>query len=207
MNEVASPRSALPRPKLRHQMMLVAYFAVLSSVLAPVLNRPGPGAALGVLRVVLLGSPWILGGLVVAFERRGPLRDYVVAGLLFSFYPALMLFLDVSAAVEAARSGVVPRSGGLALFNALMLGASVVFYGRMRPAPCPDCGRRGLVPLMRLVGQSGRFGNTRWCASCGGQYWRDRAGVYRAERRKTWVPAPSPASEPVREVATPSRAG
>lgn len=186
------------RPTLRHQMIVVAYFALLSAAAAPQFQRTVPDPAYAVVRLILLGSPWVLGGLVAVFDRPGPLRDWAAAGFLFAFYPSLTLFLDLSAARDAATTGACPRLGGLLLFNALMLASTLVYLVKMRPQRCPSCARRSLIPLVRLMGQSRRFRRTRWCASCGGQFWHNGDGAWRAERRTTWVALPLPLAEPVR---------
>jgi hypothetical protein len=191
---------------LRHQMIAVAYFAVLFAGLVRVLEGPAASAGSAAARWALLGSPWVLGGLVWVFDRPGPLRDWTTAGLLFAFYPALTIYVDVSVALGAAESGALPGLGSMALFNALMLGSSLAYYLRMRRLHCPACGERSMIPLVRLKGQSGRSNRTRWCASCGVQFWRDPSGAWRPERRTTWAGASGPLGLPSGEPSDVSRA-
>ncbi len=182
------------RLTLRHLLITVAYVAVLSAGLKSVTAYPASEAGYAAARWLLFTTPWVLGGLIWAFDRPGPQRDWTAATLLFSFYPAATLFVDVSVALRAAETATYPRLGSLALFNVFMVISTVVFYLKMRWLDCPTCATRTLLPLVRLTGQSRRVDNTRWCSTCHGLFWRDRLGVWRPERRTTWADAPRPVS-------------
>ncbi len=175
---------------LRHHLIAVAYFAVLSAGMVSAFEGPAATTGCALARWVLLATPWVLGSLVWVFDRPGPLRDWTSAGLLFAFYPALTIYIDLSIALDAASSRLLPSLGPILLFNALMLVSSLAFYRKMKRLNCPVCARRSLIPLIRLKGQSRRSDRTRWCASCGGQFWRDSTEAWRVERRRTWIDHP-----------------
>jgi hypothetical protein len=44
-----------------------------------------------------------------------------------------------------------------------------------------------MIPLLWLWPPNKRTANTRWCGSCGAQYWREGKGAWQKERRATWV--------------------
>ena len=113
MSTIAPPLTGL-KWTLRHQMIAVATCAVLFAWSAPRLDDGGPEAGLALARFVLLTAPWVLGGLALAFDRRGPLREWVACGLLFCAFPSAILFLDLGAALTFLESGVCPRAAALA---------------------------------------------------------------------------------------------
>jgi hypothetical protein len=187
------------RLTLRRQMILVAYFAVIFAVVNATIDRPAADAGRSAARVFLLLSPWVLGGLVALFDRPGPVRGWSVACLLFLFYPALAVDLDLTLALDVVRSGWPPSPWAALVFNLLIAGPTWLFFWRMAPARCPECARSTLIPLVRLSGQSRRLHGTGWCAGCGRLFWRGRRGAWQRERRATWIdPAPAVAvPEPV----------
>lgn len=186
MNHAPSHQRGL-RFTLRHQIILVAWLSVLFAVLSHVLKSHDADLGRDVMRVVLLLSPWVLGLLILALDQPGPVRDWQTAAVLYWFYPALVIYHDVSIVRGAIVTGHVPNLLPAVVFNLLILGSSAVFYQRMRPCRCPSCGDRALIPLIRLTGQSRRILQTRWCASCGQLFWRDATGAWRVERRATWM--------------------
>jgi hypothetical protein len=177
-------------------MILVAYFAVISAATAPVARGASPGAARDAVRVVLLLSPWVIAGLVAAFDRPGPARSWAVVCLVFLFYPALAIDVDLSMLLRAWKSGAFPWSWGALVFNLLVGGSTYLFYRAMAVTRCPGCGGSALIPLLHISGQSRRLNRTRWCAACGDLYWRDREGVLQEERRTTWADRPQPDAPP-----------
>jgi hypothetical protein len=186
MNAKSAPLAGL-RLTLRDQAIAVAFAALMCAVLANLLKGAGPDDYQTASRVLLLLSPWVLAGLFMLFERPGPIKDWLVACVLFAFYPALVLYHDVAVVHGIVLNGSAPKLAMTLTFNALILGSTGLFYHRMRPIPCPTCSRRTLIPLIRLMGQSRRIQKTRWCAACGGQFWRDLHGAWRIERRATWA--------------------
>src|SRR5260370_32255554 len=84
------------RITLRDLLIAVAYSGVMSALEANLLKGPGPDPYQTSARVLLLLSPWVLCGLIVVFERPGPLKDWLAACLLFSFYPPLVPYHDVA---------------------------------------------------------------------------------------------------------------
>src|SRR5947209_9967561 len=99
------------RITLRDLMIAVAYSGVMSALVANVLKGPGPDTYQTSARVLLLLSPWVLGGLIVLFERPGPTKDWLAACVLFAFYPALVLYHDVAVVQHVVLTGS-PRGLG-----------------------------------------------------------------------------------------------
>lgn len=192
----ARPRGL--RLTIRHQMILVVYFAlVLMIVNAQHAKAGSVGWEDGTLWALLL-SPWILGGLVMLLDQPGPIRNWAVSGLLMCFSPALTIQHDYYALKGLIETGRIAHPLQSLLFNAFFLGSFAVYWYHMGIARCPQCERRALIPLMRLWGQAPRTTKTRWCASCGALLWRHADGSWRKERRRTWL-------DEVREsTATPS---
>jgi ribosomal protein S27AE len=153
------------RPTLRHLMILVVHFALLFSLVAPLIR----GGTYGVITILLPLSPPLLAVLVLAFDRPG-LAKYWLVGLLGSlFQPSLMVWFDLIA-VLAFDQGSRPVGAFLLLLlvmNSIGLWSIVRVVKRL-PRRCPDCGLRSLLPLGN---QSSRF---HWCASCGYRERDDR---------------------------------
>src|SRR3954467_14307639 len=104
----SSPRPYGLRPTLRHQAILVVYFALAFAVVAAALRHdPVGGLEQGVLGALLL-TPWILGILFLLLDREGPVRNWAVSSVLMLFAPALALRHDWIAAVEAFQTGRIP---------------------------------------------------------------------------------------------------
>jgi hypothetical protein len=191
---------------LRRHMIVVAYAAVISAVSAPVIDLPGRDHARDVLWTVLLLSPWVLGGLVAAFDRPGPLRNWTVVVLLFLFYPALAVGLDLTIALQGWRSGTWLTPWTALVFNLLVAFPTLLFFHKMAPKRCPTCARSTIIPLLQLAGQSHRIQGTNICLSCGRHYWRDRRGHWQVERRRTWV-TPSVRPDPRAGRSDPRKVG
>lgn len=185
------------RLTLRHQMIGVAYFALVFTTMGAA--RDGAGQLdlfHGMLWSVLL-TPWMLGFLVLLLDRPGPLRNWTVSTLFMLFSPALAVAHDWITAATLLDTGSIPHPVSTLAINVVFLGAFAVYWYYMAPARCPGCGRASLIPLMMLGGQTRRTVKTRWCAGCGGQYWGAGRGPWNKERRRTWldkgeVPAADP---------------
>jgi hypothetical protein len=181
----ARPRGL--RLTIRHQMILVAYFALVFMIFNAQQGKVGAiGWEDGTLWTVLL-SPWILGGLVMLLDQPGPIRNWAVSGLLMTFSPALVIQHDYYALKGLLETGRMAHPLQSLLFNAFFLGSFAVYWYHMGIARCPQCARRALIPLMRLWGQAPRTSKTRWCASCGALLWKHADGSWRKERRRTWL--------------------
>jgi len=168
-------------------MILIAYFA-LAFAIVDVAHRhdASGGFEQGILGALLL-TPWILGALFAVLDRPGPVRNWTVSSLLMLFSPALAIRHDWIAASQAFRTGSVPNLGVTVLVNVFFFGSYALYWYAMGPAACPGCGRKALIPLMKMWGQARRMQKTRWCAACGGQYWRRGGGPWLKERRTTWL--------------------
>lgn len=175
------------RPTRRHGAILALYLALVSIALVPfsALARVTGGTNTPFLVALLL--PWLLGVLIVMFDRPGPVRNWAGPLLLSLFYPTLALSYDWAIVVQWARFGNPPDLRITLVGNVLLLGGFSWYVASMLPRRCPACGQRSLIPLLRLGSQERRTSKTRWCASCGGKYWKDREGAWQKERRKTWL--------------------
>lgn len=174
------------RPTLRHQMILVAYAAVLMSIVTWVNRSPVLGGSVNTPVTALLLSPWILAILVLAFDRHGPLKYWLAPLLLMLFPPLLAICFDVYMVQEFIASGALPRLVPALLINGLFLPALVLFWTQTKPVDCPTCGDRSLIPLIHPWGRSKRTFKTRWCASCGSKFWRGSGKDWLPERRTTY---------------------
>jgi hypothetical protein len=174
-------------PTRRHGAILALFLALLSAALIPfsALVRVSGGANTPFLVALLV--PWLLGTLIVMFDRPGPVRNWAGPLLISLFYPTLALSYDWAIVAQWVRSGSPPDLRVALVGNVALLGGFSLYAASMLPRRCPACGQRGLIPLLRLWRQERRTSKTRWCASCKGMYWRDRGGVWREERRKTWL--------------------
>ncbi len=127
----------------------------------------------------------------VAIDRAGPVKNWSVSFLLYLLYPAFALNHDAVALGDYLVSGKPPAFWTTLLLNATLIPVSILSFVKMVPKPCPGCQKRALIPLMRLFMKDRRTTNTRWCASCGGKFWKDQEGNWRVERRKTWLDEPT----------------
>jgi hypothetical protein len=181
---------------LRHFIILSAHCAVLFKVIIPLIKYAGYTRTGPIALAALLLSPPLLALLVAIIERPGPLKNWALSLLLCLFFPLLVLNHDVAVVHDYLVSGRRPTLWATILINAVILINTLPYAGRMVPRPCPSCRRRTLVPLLRLVKKDKRTAKTCWCASCGGTFWKDREGVWRPERRKTWLDAQEEPSTP-----------
>jgi len=184
------------RPIGRHIFIGMLYFLIQWNVIIPFLVRTGETGVRGALMAILLLSPPLIALLVIFIDREGPLRNWAVLFLLVLLYPAVALNHDAVVLFEYLAYGRTPALWPTLLLNLSLLPASVLCGRKMVPRSCPSCGRHTLVPLMRLLKKEKRSANTRWCASCGGQFWKDAEGNWRVERRKTWWDARNEPSKP-----------
>ncbi len=187
----------------RHLIILIVYCAGLFKVIIPIANLAGPASIGHTVLVVLLCSPPLLTVLVAFIERPGPLRNWAVSLLICLFFPALLLNHDCTVLFAYLKSGQRPTLWATLLLNAVILTNSLPYICKMRPRPCPSCGWRTLVPLMRLFKKDKRTAKTCWCASCGAQHWMDPEGNWQLERRKTWLDETTDPSTPSGTKASP----
>lgn len=194
------------RFRLRHLLVVVTYFAILLGVLVPVLRQLRGLGLVNPSLVILVISPWLLGLLVMLVERRGPVKYWAAPLLLSLTSPALAMAHDWVIVETWRQTGVVPNALVTLALNTILIGSFSLFFLSMLPDSCPRCGHRSLIPLLQLWGRNRRTPTTRWCGSCGAQYWRSRNGAWQKERRATWVDSivkdpsgpksPNPAAEP-----------
>jgi hypothetical protein len=167
------------------------YFAVLLKVIIPLIRYAGYTRVGPVVLATLLVAPPLLALLVALIERPGPLKNWALSLLLCLFFPALVLYHDVAVVRDYVVHARRPTLWATLLINAVVLTSTLPSVGRMVPRPCPRCRRRILVPLLRPFKRDKRTAKTCWCASCGAEFWKDREGTWRPERRKTWLDEPA----------------
>jgi len=155
-------------------------------VIIPFLGSIGRTDLRGPLMATLLWSPPLLALLVMFIDKPSPFRNWAVWFLIVLVYPALALYHDAGVLIDYVANGRPPTLWATLLFNAALLPATVFYGGKMVPRRCPGCRRWTSIPLMQLFKKDKRTSNTRWCDSCGREFWKDRGGNWRDERRKTW---------------------
>jgi hypothetical protein len=189
----------------RHLVILLSSFTLLLGVLVLAIKFIGIGPSMYAPGVILIGSPWLLGVLVLAVERNGPVKYWAAPLLLSLTSPALAVCHNWVIVDFWRQTGAIPNVLVSLTINAILIGSFSAFFVAMYPGCCPRCGHRSLIPLRKFWGQSKRTPNTRWCGSCGAQYWRDRQGIWQKERRATWVDATVPATPTPVSSEDPSR--
>jgi hypothetical protein len=175
------------RLTFRHLLILIAYWAVLFQVIIPAIKLAGHTKTGSIVLGALALSPLLLALLVALLERPGALKNWALSLLIFLFFPALALYHDCAVLIAYLESGRRPTLWATLLVNAVILINTLPAIAKMIPRACPSCGRRTLVPLMRIFKKDRRNSKTRWCASCGATHWKDREGHWRLERRTTWL--------------------
>jgi hypothetical protein len=178
------------RLELRHLAMVVVFFALFTTVLIPVANRLGARGILNPPLLLLVTSPWLLGVLILVFERKGPLKYWAAPLLLSLIAPAMATCHDWRFLQGDFRSHTAREILDTLLLNVALIGAFTLFVLRMTPLRCPECANCTMIPLRGLWGPEQRTVNTRWCAACGAKYWKTCEGEWREERRKTWMDEP-----------------
>jgi hypothetical protein len=173
----------------RHLLILVAYLVVLFYIVLPALAVAGRHGPRNVLVPVVLITPPLAALLVMIFERAGPLKNWCVLFLNVLFFPAVVLNHDCVALLTYLHRGRPPVLWVTVVLNVAAFAYLLKYSGRILPRRCPGCRRWTLIPLIRLFKQENRSVKTSWCASCGGKFWKDHEGVWRPERRTTWLDA------------------
>jgi transcription elongation factor Elf1 len=168
--------------------LLFSFTASLSLVVLG-LRLSGTSRSIDAVLVILVGAPWLLGVLVLAVERKGAVTYWAAPFLLSLTTPAVAVCHNWGLIDHWRKTGEVPDGIVSLLLNAVLIGACSLFYIAMSQGCCPRCGHRCLIPLRRFWLQNKRTARTRWCGSCGAQYWRDPQGLWQKERRATWIDA------------------
>jgi hypothetical protein len=174
----------------RHRIVRLFWILpwIVLSVLAPLLMVGNLGKGLPVIHrfnLAILVLPWLTGTVLLATWSAGPVKNWAVPWLISFSFPLIVLEYGV----HLTRASSFASGSSFAVFGffvAVSVACYLQFITRMRPARCPGCGRAALIPLMKVREQDQRSANTRWCAACGGEYWRGRQGVWNEEKRTTW---------------------
>jgi|GEM_PF-5559296 len=175
------------RPRWRHLLFLFTDISLVLGPLVPILRQYdliGPND--GPLFLVLV-APWILVMLFLVFERQGPAKYWAALVLLSFCLPAAAVYHDWLIFDFWRSSGTPPSYTRSLLINFILIGGFLLVLIAVSPDRCPRCGHRSLIPLVRFWGKGKRTAKTRWCGSCGAQYWRQGQGLWQKERRVTWV--------------------
>jgi hypothetical protein len=134
---------------------------------------------------LLLIFPWILGITVMIFDREGPVRNWLGPVIHSVFYPLALVRYNAIVVQEWMKTGSFPQPAIVVFVNAALLGTFLLFVHYLWPRRCPVCKDNKLLPLVPLVFREPRSNSTRWCASCGKQFWKSH-GLWEPERRTTW---------------------
>jgi hypothetical protein len=163
--------------------------------------------------------PWFIGAVLLTWSD-GPLKNWTIKLIVSLSFSAILCYTAIILTQLTRFPGFSPVvSSGLIV--GFPMAWNLLFLAHMSPRRCPACERRSLIPLLQLTAQEKRSANTRWCASCGGKYWKDRTGAWQKERRQTWhdrtqiptaarpssegaIPAPASASKNVASQSAPS---
>jgi hypothetical protein len=176
------------RMTLRRGSILVAAFAVISGILAPVLHRLGATGFVNPTLMILLLSPWVLGFLVLLLDRPGPVKYWAAPLLVSLMAPALVACHDWIMIQTWIQYGTLPSLLSTLILNLSLIASFLAYVFYMSPRRCPRCQSRALIPLLDRLGKEKRISNTRWCGAYGSQYWRLHAREeWKTERRRTWI--------------------
>jgi hypothetical protein len=176
------------RLTLRRQLILVASFALTTGILVPVASRIGSSGVVNPTLMLVILTPWVLGMLVLAFDRRGPVKYWAAPLLVSLIAPALVVCLDWQVVRTWLVYRTIPSVILTLVVNLCLIAAFTHFLTRMSPRRCPKCGRWTLIPLRSVRGVEERTAYTRWCGRCGAKYWRKHRGEeWKVERRRTWI--------------------
>jgi hypothetical protein len=186
---VQNPTDGLRLTMRRLVMVPIVYSVALLAVFIPWFSSSG-FSGLGLVSVLtLLLLPWAIGVLGSVLRSANPALIWTARLITFLYFPIIFLcYYKILFVSFFAVGGKAPAASlvGIAL-NGLFLAWYSRCLARLSPRRCPACSRRTLIPLVRFGMQNKRTANTRWCAHCGGQFWRDRQRVWHKERRTTWL--------------------
>jgi hypothetical protein len=145
------------RPTLRQLMIVVGYAAVVSALAAPLLRSGATPIERWTATLLVPLSPPLLAMLILLFDRPTPSKYWLVGLLASLFGPLFVLWYDALSLAWSPGGGLgrVPLVV-LVVLNLLMV-ASLARLAKRLLRRCPDCERRSLLPVGRLL----------WCASCG----------------------------------------
>ncbi|WP_422926372.1 hypothetical protein [Singulisphaera sp. PoT] len=175
------------RPRGRHILFLLIDICLVIGLLVPLLRQYGFITAYDAPLFLILVAPWVLVMLFLVLERQGPAKYWAALVLLSFCLPALAVYHNRFALNIWGKSESSPTTLVSVLINFVLIGGFLLLLIAISPERCPRCGRRTLIPLIRFWGRGKRSAKTRWCGSCGAQYWRIGRGVWQKERRFTWV--------------------
>jgi hypothetical protein len=171
----------------RHLGILVVFFAIFVGILAPVARALGARGVLNPPLLLLVTSPWVLGLLVLALERKSPVKFWAAPLLLSLIVPALAIIGDWLVVANWGQMNTTPHLLVTFAVNILLLGTFTFYVAGMSPRRCPECRSWAMIPVRSYWEPAARTPNTRWCASCGAKYWRTSEGEWKQERRRTWL--------------------
>jgi hypothetical protein len=175
------------RLRSRHAVILVVFLAVVAGILVPVARVIGRLEWLSPWLLLFVAAPWLLGLLVLLIERKSPVKFWAAPLMVSLSAPALLLWLNSALVQGWIRMPSVSTLLAMLLINVLLIARFTFFLRDMCPRCCPECDTRSMIPLRSLWGANRRTRTTFYCTSCGVQYWRTIAGVWKEERRRTWV--------------------
>lgn len=152
----------MPRMRLRHLMVLIAYVAVALALVVAVMRVFEENETAGATAAaILLAIPWVPAGFCWFVLRRGPYRDWVVAlhmavglTLLAGALASPFLLFIVHALAPWARRPVGPSqlaltSAALPVGLVVWIGAFSLYRRNLKRLECPGCKRKQLVRSLK----------------------------------------------------------
>jgi hypothetical protein len=171
---------------VRHLAILSIFFSIFLGILIPITRDLGSRGVVNPPLVLLILAPWLLAILILAFERKSPVKFWLAPFLLSLLSPALAISHNWLVLESWLRHQTMPNLLVTLTVNIVLMGTFTFFAAELSPRRCPDCKRLAMIPLRNFWGPGARTPNTRWCAACGAKYWRTCDGEWREERRLTW---------------------
>jgi len=178
------------RFRTRHLIILVVFFSVFLGILTPISRELGARGLVNPPLFLLVAAPWLLGTLILVFERRSPVKFWAAPLMLSLMAPALAICHNWLVVESWLRVRTIPNLLMTFSVNISLIGAFTFYITHMCPKRCPECRSLTLIPLRGFFGPAARTIKTRWCAACGAKYWRTSEGEWRIERRRTWFDLP-----------------
>ena len=183
------------RPTIRQGMIVVLWAALLSawvrfSLMWGLFHMPTPDLCSLLAMFFSCVPMYLLGFLLLAFDRRGPMRMWYVSwchhfvGLLAAVgFPLseLVCFL-----ITGSPTWLFPWT--IILAPVLLVGF-YLFARHVIPGRCLDCGRRAVIPTSPLAAAPALPGQSRptlegWCACCSARYERQGLSAWTPKEPK-----------------------
>jgi hypothetical protein len=170
-------------PTLRQMMKLVAFAAIASLCLVPILRWVEIGAVSWPFAILMeaVAIPMVLAIVALPMVRRGPLKDWLIRALLLT-----SIVIILGAAVYSLFWGATgpqtlnlwARSTGMTVgfLRGVIIVLGLPFIAllhRLVPGRCPVCRQRRLLPDATIRVPSGTRPERAYrCLTCHGGFWK-----------------------------------